>query len=253
MFTENVILLGDQNQLPNVTQGSHPMGIENSVMSFCLGNNSIVGQEYGIFLPITRRLHPKICSYISDTFYQSQLKPHEDNKNRQLIVKNADKTDISGINLVELKHEGCAQISVEEQNSIDNKINYLMKNCHLKINNQIKNINYKDFIIVSPYNAQVNYLKSTLNSNLNIGTVDKFQGQEAPIAIISMTSSDSDSLPRNKEFFFNRNRLNVAISRAQVASIILFNPNLLDSSPKNLEQIKLMNNFFKFLNYKIKH
>jgi len=86
--------------------------------------------------------------------------------------------------------------------------------------------------------------------NPRVGTIDKFQGQEAPITIISMTSSDSDSLPRNKEFFFSRNRLNVAISRAQVASIILFNPRLLDSSPRNLDQIKLMNNFFKFYNFK---
>ena len=87
--------------------------------------------------------------------------------------------------------------------------------------------------------------------NPRVGTIDKFQGQEAPITIISMTSSDSDSLPRNKEFFFSRNRLNVGISRAQVASIILFNPLLLDSSPKNLDHIKLMNNFFKFLNFKV--
>ena len=112
-----------------------------------------------------------------------------------------------------------------------------------------------DFLIVSPYNTQVNLLISKLEEskikNPRVGTIDKFQGQEAPITIISMTSSDSVSLPRNKEFFFDRNRLNVAISRAQVASIILFNPNLLDSSPKNLKQIKLMNNFFKFLNYKI--
>ena len=94
MFTENVILLGDQNQLQMLREEAIRW---NSVMSFCLGNNSIVGREHGIFLPITRRLHPKICRYISDTFYQSQLKPHKDNKNRQLIVKNADNTDISGI------------------------------------------------------------------------------------------------------------------------------------------------------------
>ena len=110
-------------------------------------------------------------------------------------------------------------------------------------------------MIISPYNTQVNLLISKLEEskikNPRVGTIDKFQGQEAPVTIISMTSSDSDSLPRNKEFFFSRNRLNVAISRAQVASIILFNPNLLDSSPKNLDQIKLMNNFFKLLNYKI--
>ena len=112
-----------------------------------------------------------------------------------------------------------------------------------------------DFLIISPYNTQVNLLLSKLEEskikNPKVGTIDKFQGQEAPITIISMTSSDSDSLPRNKEFFFSRNRLNVAISRAQIASIILFNPNLLNSSPKNIDQIKLMNNFFKILKHKI--
>ena len=112
-----------------------------------------------------------------------------------------------------------------------------------------------DFLTISPYNTQVNLLLSKLEEskikNPKVGTIDKFQGQEAPITIISMTSSDSDSLPRNKEFFFSRNRLNVAISRAQIASIILFNPNLLNSSPKNIDQIKLMNNFFKILKHKI--
>ena len=68
-----------------------------------------------------------------------------------------------------------------------------------------------------------------------------------------MTSSDIDSLPRNRDFFFSRNRLNVAISRAQVACIILLNPNLLDSSPKTVDHIKLMNNFFKILNFKVNH
>ena len=127
MFTDNVILLGDQNQLPNVTQGSHAMGIENSVMSFCLGNNSIVGEEHGIFLPITRRLHPKICNYISDSFYQSQLIPHPSNKNRNLIKKNNENLDLSGINLVELDHNSCVQICDEEQIAIKNKITYLIK------------------------------------------------------------------------------------------------------------------------------
>ena len=121
-------------------------------------------------------------------------------------------------------------------------------------NGKKRKLNIEDFLIISPYNTQVNLLISKLEEakikNPKVGTIDKFQGQEAPITIISMTSSDNDSLPRNKEFFFSRNRLNVAISRAQVVSIILFNPNLLDSSPKNLEQIKLINNFFKFLNFK---
>jgi superfamily I DNA and/or RNA helicase len=89
-----------------------------------------------------------------------------------------------------------------------------------------------------------------LDKGAKVGTIDKFQGQEAPVTIISMTSSDAESLPRNKAFFFSRNRLNVAISRAQCVSIILFNPQLLETSPTTEEQMRLLNNFCKILKYK---
>ena len=119
------------------------------------------------------------------------------------------------------------------------------------LNDKKRKIKIDDILTISPYNVQVNYLKSELKKDARIGTIDKFQGQEAPITIISMTSSDSESLPRNKEFFFDRKRLNVAISRAQCVSIIIFNPNLLLTSPKDVNQIRLLNNFFKLLKYKI--
>ena len=109
----------------------------------------------------------------------------------------------------------------------------------------------EDILTISPYNIQVNYLKSILPKDSRVGTIDKFQGQEAPITIISMTSSDSDNLPRAKNFFFNRNRLNVAISRAQLMSIIIFNPLLLQTSAHTLEEIYLIENFFKLMKYKV--
>ena len=99
---------------------------------------------------------------------------------------------------------------------------------------------------------QVNYLKSILKEEARVGTIDKFQGQEAPITIISMTSSDSENLPRAKGFFFNRNRLNVAISRAQLISVIIFNPNLLETPTRTIEEIYLLENFFKLMKFKTK-
>ena len=153
-----------------------------------------------------------------------------------------------------MDHKNNVQTSIEEFEVVKDLMQQLIGS-DFDDNGKKRKLTVDDFLIISPYNTQVNLLISKLEEekikNPRVGTIDKFQGQEAPIAIISMTSSDSDSLPRNKEFFFNRNRLNVAISRAQVASIILFNPKLLDSSPKNLDQIKLMNNFFKFLNFKV--
>ena len=118
-----------------------------------------------------------------------------------------------------------------------------------------RKLSVDDFLIISPYNTQVNLLISKLEEskikNPRVGTIDKFQGQEAPVTIISMTSSDLESLPRDKSFFFNRNRLNVAISRAQCLSVILFNPKLLESPPKTYEEFKMINNFQKLLKYRI--
>ena len=152
-----------------------------------------------------------------------------------------------------MDHKNNVQTSIEEFEVVRDLIKDMV-GLEFDDKGKKRKLTIEDFLIISPYNTQVNMLISKLEEakihNPKVGTIDKFQGQQAPITIISMTSSDSDSLPRNKEFFFDRNRLNVAISRAQVVSIVLFNPNLLDNSPKDLNQIKLMNNFFKLLNYK---
>ena len=119
--------------------------------------------------------------------------------------------------------------------------------------NSKRKINVDDILIVSPYNVQVNFLKERLIKGIRCGTVDRYQGMEAPIVIISMTSSSVEDLPRNKKFFFNRNRLNVAISRAQCASIILINPKLLENAPADYEEFRLLNNFEKLMKFKIKN
>ena len=119
----------------------------------------------------------------------------------------------------------------------------------MKINNKKREITYKDFIIVSPYNAQVNYLKATLNSELNIGTVDKFQGQEAPITIISMTSSTVEDAPKGTDFILNENRLNVAISRAQVAVFLFCSSGLFNAVGHSIKQMQLINKFYQIKKY----
>ncbi|MSO14543.1 AAA domain-containing protein [Rickettsiales endosymbiont of Trichoplax sp. H2] len=107
----------------------------------------------------------------------------------------------------------------------------------------IRQITEKDILVVTPYNVQVNYLRSILPKNARIGTVDNFQGQEAPIVIISMVTSSAEYLPKNIEFLFSKNRLNVAISRAQCLTIIIANPKLLEVPCKTIEQIKMVNSF----------
>ena len=110
----------------------------------------------------------------------------------------------------------------------------------------------ENIMMIAPFNMQVNNLKKILNTKeARIGTIDKFQGQESKVVFISMTSSDPENLPRHKEFFFSRNRLNVAISRAQCVAVILFNPNLLLADCKKINEVRLINNFCKLLRYQI--
>ena len=117
-------------------------------------------------------------------------------------------------------------------------------------------IDTKNVMVVAPFNVQANNIKQKLlkkfSKDTRVGTIDLFQGQEAKVVFISMTSSDAENLPRHKDFFFNRNRLNVAISRAQNVAIILFNPNLLLASANSIHEMKLMNNFCKLLLFKVK-
>jgi uncharacterized protein len=110
-------------------------------------------------------------------------------------------------------------------------------------------MNEEDILVVAPYNVQVNYLKSILPKGARVGTIDKFQGQQAPATIISMTTSDPESLPRNVDFFFSRNRLNVAISRSQCLSIVIMNKKILEIACKKVEHIRLVNTFMKLLVY----
>ena len=242
--SNKVILLGDQNQLPNVVQGTHPFGIGLSVMAFCLGENSVVKPENGLFLEETRRLHPSICHFISDKFYQGKLKAHEDTAKR-VLLKNSDKyeEDYSGINLELLTHSNATQKSEKEAIHIRNLISEIKANFKIKNDEQIFNIENKDFIIIAPFNAQVKLLRSTLDDDIPVGTVDKFQGQEAPIAIVSMTSSTGEDAPKGLNFLLNKNRLNVAISRAQISCFVVCSRGLFGSKCNTIEQMELLSLF----------
>ena len=252
-IAKNIILIGDQNQLGQPIKGTHPNESGQSILDYLLEGRDTIPEDRGIFLNKTYRLNSKINDFISTNFYEERLICDETNDQRLIKFNKKSKIKDSGIHFIEMNHKLNVQTSIEEFEVIRDLLNEMIG---LEYNDKgkVRKLTVDDFLIISPYNTQVNLLISKLEQskikNPRVGTIDKFQGQQAPITIISMTSSDSDSLPRNKEWFFSRNRLNVAISRAQVASIILFNPKLLDNSPRNIDQIKLMNNFFKILNFK---
>lgn len=246
---KNLVLLGDQNQLGQPIRGSHPGESGKSILDFLLEDKETIPENKGIFLNKTYRLNSKINDFISNNFYEGRLIVDEKNNNRKIIYKKGSTIQSDGIHYLEMNHEDRIQSCDEETQIVKKLMKELIGSEFIDKDNKSRKLTIEDILVISPYNAQVNYLLARLDKGAKVGTIDKFQGQEAPVTIISMTSSDAESLPRNKAFFFSRNRLNVAISRAQCVSVILFNPQLLETSPTTEEQMRLLNNFCKILQY----
>jgi predicted RecB family nuclease len=243
----NMVLLGDPQQLKQPQQGSHPEGTEVSALEHILKEHKTIPSEQGIFLDVTWRLHPKICSFISELFYESRLvsKP-------ELIKQQLDgNTQFQGAGLwfKAIQHEGNQSSSREEAEVVSGIISDLLKGDVYYTDNkgERKKLSVDDIKVIAPYNAQVNLLLSALPPEIQVGTVDKFQGQEAPVIIFSMATSSPEDAPRGMEFLYSLNRLNVAVSRAKAAFILVGSPKLFEPDCKSVEQMKLANAFCRFL------
>ena len=240
--TKNIILVGDQMQLGQPIQGTHPGEAGLSVLEFLLGDDSTISADRGVFLGQTHRMRPSICQFISDAFYDGRLTAHENTTERSLNLQGTDLPN-EGIVMIPAEHEGCSHKSIEEGEIIKTQYQVLLGQEFTDGNGNTRPIAENDILVVAPYNVQVNYLRSILPDNARIGTIDKFQGQEAPIVLISMVTSSAEDLPRNIEFLYSKNRLNVAISRAQCLAIVVANPKLLEIPCSTVEQMKLVNTF----------
>jgi len=220
--------------------GTHPEGTGLSSLDYLLDDKPTIPSEIGILLPKTYRLHPDICNFVSRKVYEGRITSIEENKNR--VIKPCDNSRYlksSGIQYIELDHFGNEQASFEEVETIKKVCEELLMS--EKLGYEEKNITEKDILIISPYNHQTRILQDTLGDKYQIGTVDKFQGREAAIVIISMASSDVESSPRGIEFLFERNRLNVAITRAKSLAIIVGSKNLITFNSMNLNRMSLTN------------
>jgi predicted RecB family nuclease len=217
----NVVLLGDPNQLAQVSQGSHPPGANASVLQHLLGEDETVRPGMGLFLEETYRMRPEVNRFISETFYEGRLEPAPVTLERSV-------PDGNGIRFLPVEHEGNRTQSVEEADAVAAEIARLA-------------VSHEDVIVVAPYNAQVRCLREKVPALVQVGTVDKFQGQQAPVVFYSMGSSSSEDVPRGLDFLFSRNRLNVAISRAQCLAYLVCSPRLLDANCQTVEQMRLAN------------
>jgi uncharacterized protein len=244
--TKNIVLLGDQMQLSQPIKGSHPGESGLSCLDYLLQDHQTIPEDFGIFLGMTHRMHPAVCKFISESVYEGRLHSEAFTANRVLVVPPAASGTITkpaGIIYHPVEHEGNSQESVEEVEAIVEIIDHLKK-CSLldERGESPRKVELDDILIVAPYNLQVRNLQAKLPAG-KIGTVDKFQGQQAAIVIISMCSSDAGESARGLEFLLSKNRINVAISRAKTLAVIVGSPNLARAACSNVEQMELVNLF----------
>jgi uncharacterized protein len=240
----NLVLVGDQMQLSQPMQGAHPGGSGVSALEYLLGDRATVPPEAGIFLATTWRLHPGICRFISIAVYDGRLEPAEENKNQVLVLAPGGDPRVlapSGLRFVDVVHEGCSQESEEEALQVRAAFDSLLLQSWTDRTGKTRPMGINDILVVTPYNMQVNLLKTILPAGARVGTVDKIQGQEAVVVLISMATSSGDDLPRRIDFLYSRNRLNVAISRARCLAVVFASPRLLEITCKTIEEMRLVN------------
>lgn len=234
----NIVLVGDPRQLPQVIQGAHPEPANLSCLDWMLGDHATVPPDRGIFLPVSRRMHPDVCRFISDQVYEGRLNSHPDTA-RQAV--SGTRFPEAGAFWVPVPHESNAQIAVEEVEAIRAAVADLLRGTWTDKDGTTRPMRASDIIVVAPYNAQVNALREALPDAIRVGTVDKFQGQEAPVCLVSMTASSAEETSRGMEFLFSLNRINVAVSRAKGLALVFGAPRLREAKCETVEQMRLVN------------
>lgn len=246
---KNIILMGDQMQLEQPIQGSHPGHSGTSALEFMLKGHAVIPEDQGVFLERTYRMHLYICKPLSEVVYEGKLSSDKQTERQSINIENPDLiTQPNGILSITLQHEGNTQSSDEEVENVKQLIDELKTGTFTNNKGETNPITDNDILVVAPYNMQVNLLKEKLSGDLKIGTIDKFQGQEAPVVIISMAVSDVEDSSRGMDFVFDINRLNVAVSRAQALAIIVANKGLEQCQVNSLGQMEKVGFFIKIIN-----
>jgi len=241
-----LFLLGDQMQLAQPVQGTHPGKSGLSCLEHVLGEHSAVPPDRGVFLEKSRRMHPELCTFVSDAFYEGRLRPLE-GLERQAIRPNHGEPPVqwlsrgSGLIFIPVEHSGNGRSSDEEVETIASVANDLLRCVYIDTQGEEHAMKMEDILFVAPYNLQVAKLRRRLGHGASVGSVDRFQGREAPVAILSMCSSSREESPRGMEFLCSPDRLNVAVSRARALAIVVGSPDLLSGSFSSIHEMELAN------------
>jgi predicted RecB family nuclease len=215
----NLLLLGDPQQLPQVSQGTHPEPVDTSALDWLVDGQRTLPDERGYFLDRSYRMHPAVCAAVSELSYEGRLH----SVTERTAARRLDGYQ-PGVRVLSVRHQGNSIESPEEADTILAEIRRLLGSSWTD-EHGTRPLAASDVLVLAPYNAQVSLVRQRLTTAglgaVRVGTVDKFQGGQAPVVFISMTASSVDEVPRGISFLLNRNRLNVAVSRAQYAAVIV--------------------------------
>ena len=244
--SRGLILLGDPQQLEQPQKGVHPPGVAASALGHMLGDKATMSAERGVFLEETWRMHPDVCAYISEVFYDGRLRSRPELS--RLRLEGAGDLSGTGLRFVPVEHRGNRSESVEEALAVADLVDRLVAGGSTWTDREgvVRELRREDVLVVAPYNAHVALLRKHL-PGVTVGTVDKFQGREAPVVVYSMATSSPEDAPRGAEFLYSGNRLNVAISRARCAAFLVANPGLFEMRCRTGRQMELVNGFCRYL------
>lgn len=243
---KTIVLLGDPQQLDQPMKGSHPEGTDVSALNHILGDQKTINADRGLFLEETWRLHPDICAFTSELFYEGRLRSKAGLEIQE--VRSSSSIHGVGLRFMPVNHDGNQSSAPEEADKIRDLVTDILNSdtSWIDRDGRQEKVGLDEVLIIAPYNAQVFELQERL-PGARIGTVDKFQGQEAPIVIYSMTTSSHTDAPRGMEFLYSANRLNVATSRARCVCVLVGSPLLFEAECRTPRQIQLANAFCRYL------
>ena len=243
---DSFVLLGDPQQLNQPLRGTHPPGADQSALGHVLNGRATIPPDEGLFLETTWRLHPELCRFTSEVFYDDRLEAESHLVVQRLIGD--DPADGVGPRLLPVPSEGFDSESPTEAEAVAALAFSIVEGGRWTDEHGTeRDLGWDDVLIVAPYNAQVGAIKRLLPEAARVGTVDKFQGQEAPISVYSMTTSAPELAPRGMDFLYSRNRLNVATSRARCVAVVVASPALLQARARTPAQMRLANALCRFV------
>jgi uncharacterized protein len=254
-----MVLFGDPQQLTQPTQAVHPDGAGVSALDHLLDGHDTIAADHGVFLDKTYRMHPEITAFVSQTSYDGRLLAVEGLERQRVRAAGEAGAPIggalrggasegvsgglsgAGLRWLPVTHEGNTSASDQEAEVVAGLVNDVCSGTWVDAQGAERRLTLDDVLVVAPYNRHVARLLDKLPERARVGTVDKFQGQQAPVVIYSTASSSADDAPRGVDFLYDLHRLNVAVSRARALTAVVASPDLLDAEVNTPEQLRAVN------------